>query len=244
MTAGGGAGETLAGRTALVTGASKGIGLAVAHALAAAGARVVLAARGAEALEAAARVCGGTPVAADVSTEAGVAAALAAAEAALGAAPDLVVHSAGAFGIAPVVETAPADFDRMLAVNLRGAFLVARAVLPAMLARRGGDLVLVGSVAGRTAFPGNGAYGASKFGLRGLHEVLLAETRGTGVRVTLVEPAATDTPLWDPLDPDARPDLPDRAAMLRPDDVARVVLFAARQPRHVRIPVVAVEAAG
>jgi NAD(P)-dependent dehydrogenase (short-subunit alcohol dehydrogenase family) len=236
--------DALAGRIALVTGASRGIGLAVSRSLAAAGARVAMAARTGHVLDAAADEIGGYPFIADVATEDGVRHVRDGIAALFGAGPDLVVHSAGAFGVAPVVETEPAAFDRMLAVNLRGAFLVARAFLPAMLAARGGDLVLVGSVAGRTGFPGNGAYSASKFGLRGLHEVLLQEMRGTGVRVTLVEPAATDTPLWDPLDPDARADLPSRASMLRPDDVARVVRFAAAQPPHVRIPVVAVEAAG
>jgi NADP-dependent 3-hydroxy acid dehydrogenase YdfG len=113
-----------------------------------------------------------------------------------------------------------------------------------MLARGHGHLVQLGSVAGRVAYPGNGAYSASKFGLRGLHEVLLQELRGTGVRATLVEPAATDTPLWDPLDPDGRDDLPSRAAMLRPEDVARAVVFAISQPRGVQIPVLAVEASG
>jgi NADP-dependent 3-hydroxy acid dehydrogenase YdfG len=94
------------------------------------------------------------------------------------------------------------------------------------------------------AYPENGAYSASKFGLRGLHEVLVQETRGTGVRATLVEPGATDTALWDPVDPDGRDDLPSRAQMLSPDDVARAVLFAATQPAGVEIPVIAVQSAG
>jgi NADP-dependent 3-hydroxy acid dehydrogenase YdfG len=119
-----------------------------------------------------------------------------------------------------------------------------RAFLPRMLRRGSGHVVHVGSVAGRVAFPENGAYSASKFGLRGLHEVLLQEIRGTGVRATLVEPAATDTPLWDAIDPDSRDDLPSRAAMLHPGDVARAVLFALAQPPHVRIPTIAIEAAG
>ena len=112
-----------------------------------------------------------------------------------------------------------------------------------MLERRGGLIVNVGSVAGRKAFPGNAAYSASKFGLRGFHEVLLEEVRGTGVRATLVEPAATDTPLWDPLDPDSDPGLPDRAAMLSPDDVAEAVLFVATRPESVRIPFLSIERA-
>jgi hypothetical protein len=88
-------------------------------------------------------------------------------------------------------------FDRMIAVNLRAAFLLMRAFVPGMLARGRGHIVTIGSVAGRQAFPSNGAYSASKFGVRGLHAVLAAELRGTGVRATFVEPAATDTPLWD-----------------------------------------------
>jgi NADP-dependent 3-hydroxy acid dehydrogenase YdfG len=129
-------------------------------------------------------------------------------------------------------------------VNLRGPFLLVRAFLPLMLRRRAGHLIHVGSVAGRVAFPENGAYSASKFGLRGLHEVLLQEIRGTGVRATLVEPAATDTSLWDAVDAQGKPGLPARESMLRPEDVARVVVFAAGQPRHVQIPTIAVEAAG
>jgi NAD(P)-dependent dehydrogenase (short-subunit alcohol dehydrogenase family) len=160
----------------------------------------------------------------------------------LGDAPDVLVSCAGAFSLAPLAETDPADFERQLAVNLRGPFLLIRAFLPLMLRRGAGHLIHVGSVAGRVAFPENGAYSASKYGLRGLHEVLLQEIRGTGVRATLVEPAATDTALWDAIG--AKPGLPERASMLRAEDVARVVLFAAAQPRHVQIPNVAVEAAG
>src|SRR5690606_29080118 len=122
-------------------------------------------------------------------------------------------------------------------------FLVIRALLPAMRERGEGLIVNVGSVAGRRALAGNGAYGASKFGLRGLHEVLVEEIRGTGVRATLVEPAATDTPLWDPLDPDTDPNLPGRADMLRPEDVAEAVVFVATRPPQVRIPLLQIERA-
>lgn len=227
-----------------MTGASSGIGLAVARELAAAGAWVGMVARRKTALSEAAAQVRGHAIPADVSTPEGVHTLATYLGELLGDAPDLVVSAAGAFALAPLDRAEPEDFDRMIAVNLRAPFLLVRAFLPAMLRRRSGHFVHVGSVAGRAAFPENGAYAASKFGLRGMHEVLRAELRGTGVRSTLVEPAATDTPLWDPLDPDARDDLPSRAAMLRPEDVARAVRFAALQPAGVQLSSIAVEAAG
>jgi NADP-dependent 3-hydroxy acid dehydrogenase YdfG len=234
---------TMQGKTALVTGASRGIGLAVARALLAEGAWVGMVARSADTLGRAAEEAGGHAIPADVSTPEGVHTLATYVDELLDDAPDLVVSAAGAFSLARLDRAEPADFDRQLAANLRGPFLLVRAFLPAMLQRRSGHIIHIGSVAGRAAFPENGAYSASKFGLRGLHEVLLQEIRGTGVRATLVEPAATDTPLWDPIDPDARADLPPRASMLRPEDVARAVLFAAQQPPAVQISSIAVQSA-
>ncbi len=233
--------ETLRGRTALVTGGSKGIGLAAARLLAAAGAGVHVLARDPAPAAATCVASGGDVWAADVTDDADVWSALDGLTERLGAPPDIVVVSAGSFAVSPLHETSVADFDRQLDVNLRGAFLVVRALLPAMLERGSGDVVQVGSVAGRRAFPANGAYSAAKFGLRGLHEVLIEELRGTGVRATLVEPAATDTPIWDPLDPDASDHLPSRADMLRAEDVAEAVLFAVTRPSHVRVPLLQIE---
>ena len=152
-----------------------------------------------------------------------------------------MVNAAGVFGLSPLAKATVKEFDEALAVNLRAPFLVNRALLPAMLERGEGLVVNVGSVAGRRAFPHNGVYSASKFGLRGMHEVLLEEIRGTGVRATLLEPSATDTPLWDPLDPDSDPALPDRSAMLSSDDVAEAVLWLATRPPHVRVPLLQIE---
>jgi NAD(P)-dependent dehydrogenase (short-subunit alcohol dehydrogenase family) len=239
----GGEGAALRGRTAAVVGASRGIGLATARALAAAGARVAMVARGEEELRARAREVGASAHPGDAASAEGVRRLADSLVEALGDAPDLIVHCAGAFALGPVAEMDPADFDAMLDANLRSPFLVLRAFLPRMLERGRGHAVLLGSVAGRTAFPGNGAYSASKFGLRGLHAVLLEELRGSGVRVTLVEPAATDTPLWDPLDPDADPGLPPRAAMLSPESVARAIVFAVAQPEEVEIPHLAIRSA-
>lgn len=228
----------LAGRTAVVTGASRGIGRAIAVALAGAGARVAMIARGADALRRAAEEVGGVAIPMDVTSVEEVRGLPALLAERLGGGPDVLVNSAGAFSIAPIVETDPAELELQLATNLVAPFLLIRAFLPGMMERGSGHVVNIGSVAGRTAFPGNGAYAASKFGLRGLHEVLAEELRGTRVHATLLEPAATDTPLWDPLDPDARDDLPSRASMLRPDDVARAVLFAVTQPPGVEVGVI------
>jgi 3-oxoacyl-[acyl-carrier protein] reductase len=110
----------------------------------------------------------------------------------------------------------------MLAVNLRGAVLCCRAVLPAMIARRRGTIINVGSVVPSRALTGSAAYTASKYGLLGVSRVLAEEMRAHGVRVGVLSAGATDTPLWD-----GRPTAPARARMLRPDQVAEAALLMA-----------------
>jgi NADP-dependent 3-hydroxy acid dehydrogenase YdfG len=230
------------GRAVLVTGASRGIGLAVSRALAAAGAWVGMVARTGADLERSALEVAGTAIRGDVSSAADVDAIAARVRELIGRAPDAVVNAAGAFALGSFTELDPADFDRQLDVNLRAPFLITRAFLPEMLARRSGHIVNIGSVAGRVALAGNAGSGASKYGLRGLHEVLAVELAGSGVRATWIEPAATDTNLWDALDPDSRDDLPARSQMLRADDVANAVVFALAQPGHVEIATLAIRA--
>jgi NADP-dependent 3-hydroxy acid dehydrogenase YdfG len=230
----------LGGRAALVSGASRGIGLATARALAAAGARVALVARSAGALADVARELraahGTDAVALPCDVRDPAAAGRAAAEAAerLGGI-DVLVNNAGVFPLAPVEETDPADFAAALDANLVAPLAFVRALLPGMRARGAGHVVTVGSVADRVAFPGNAAYAASKFGARGLHEVLRAELRGTGVRATLVSPGPVDTPLWDPIDPDTREGFTPRAMMLRAEDVADAILYAVTRPAHANV---------
>ena len=231
------------GRTALVTGASRGIGLEIARALAGAGAWVGMIARSRTTLGAYAEEIGAHAIPVDIASAEGVHNITSYVNELLGDAPDIVVNSAGAFDLAPLAETDPVAFDRQVAVNLRGPFLMIRAFLPMMLKRGNGHLINIGSVAGRIALPGNAAYGAAKFGLRGMHEVLTQEITGTGVRATLIEPAATDTPLWDPLDPDSRADLPSRNVMLRPEQVAQAVLFAASRPPEVEVSLLSLRSA-
>ena len=228
-------GAGLAGAQALVTGGSSGIGLAIARAFRRHGCQVVLVARGVEALQAAAAETQGIALAADVADEADVRRLRDRVNVTLGRLPDVLVNAAGAFDLAAITETPVETFDRMIAVNLRAPFLLAREFLPGMLARRSGHLVTIGSIAGRVAFPHNGAYSASKYGVRGLHAVLDTELRGTGVRATLIEPAATDTPLWNAVDRAAHPGLPPRESMLSPDDVAEAVIFAVTRPADVDV---------
>lgn len=148
---------------------------------------------------------------------------------------DILVNNAGLFPLAPIAETSAASFERTIAANLTGPFRVLQALLPGMRTAGRGHVVTIGSVADRRIFGGNGAYSASKFGARALHEVLREECAGSGVRTTLVSPAATDTPIWDPVDPDNSPGFPPRAAMLRADDVADAVLWAVTRPAHVNV---------
>lgn len=232
---------SLRGASVLVAGGSRGIGRAVVEAVAEVGGAVHVLCRDPSPVEAIAAASGGGVWPTDLTDDLAVWATIDALGERLGGPPTAVVNSAGAFALGPIARTSVADFDRMLDINLRGAFLVVRAVLPGLLERGTGRIVNIGSVAGRRALAGNGAYAASKFGLRGFHEVLVEELRGTGVGATLVEPAATDTPLWDPLDPDHDPALPPRSAMLHPSEVAEAVVFALTRPEQVRIPLLQIE---
>jgi NAD(P)-dependent dehydrogenase (short-subunit alcohol dehydrogenase family) len=220
----------LAGQVALVTGASRGIGAAVADALASAGVQVIRVARS---------LADGAhgrfeDVRCDLTEPAQVER-LAAGVLQRHGAPAIVVSNAGAFLLRPLETTGIDELDQQLAVNLRAPFAVAKAFLPAMRDAGMGTFITVGSVADHVGFPENAAYAASKYGLRGLHETLVAEFRGTGVRLTLVSPGATDTAAWDPIDPDHRAGFTPRAGMLRPADVADAILFVASRPEHVHI---------
>jgi NAD(P)-dependent dehydrogenase (short-subunit alcohol dehydrogenase family) len=220
----------LEGRTALITGASRGIGAAVAELFAGEGARVIRVAR---TLKPGSR--GKFQDLACDLTNADAVARLAADILAKDGAPDIVVSNAGAFLLRRLEDTTAAELELQLATNLKAPFAVARAFLPAMRKAGRGSFITVGSVADHTGYAENAAYAASKYGLRGLHETLLEEYRGTGVRLTLVSPGPTDTAAWDPVDPDSREGFIPRAGMLRPSDVAEAILFVATRPEQVLI---------
>jgi ribitol 2-dehydrogenase len=224
----------LAGRTAVVTGGSRGIGRAVAELLAANGARLTLLARDADALGRAAGELDARAIPCDVANDADIERALDA----IGDAPDILINNAGLFQPRPLDDTSPAALAAALEVNLVAPFRFVHAIVPRMRARGNGDIVSIGSIADHQAFPGNAAYGASKHGLRALHEVMRTELRGTGIRVTLISPGPVDTSLWDEIDPDSREGFTPRSRMLSPNAVAAAVLFAVSQPRDVDVELV------
>lgn len=227
----------LEGRTALVTGASRGIGAAIAASLAGAGARVALVARTREKLEQVARLIGhdAIVVAADLADEKSAASAAAEIRDAFGGAPDILVNNAGLFRIVEISEMGVKDFADVLRTNLLAPFLMLHEFLPSMRERQSGHVVTIGSSADRRIFAGNGAYSATKYGMRAVHEVLREETRGTGVRTTLISPAGVNTDIWEPIRFLGVSEPPDRSAMLDPVVVADAVLYAVTRPQSVNI---------
>jgi meso-butanediol dehydrogenase/(S,S)-butanediol dehydrogenase/diacetyl reductase len=205
----------LAGKSAVVTGAARGIGRAIAEALAAEGARVVLADLGKRADEKsgrwdyelasaselektaeAIRTRGGEAVAVDVDVadKAACARMVDAACASFGTV-DLLVNNAGLVKMGFIADYAEADWDRLFAVNTKGAFLCTQAALPA-LGRQGGAVVNIASIAGKRGYAGMAAYCASKFALVGLTQALAAELAGMGIRVNAVCPGFLATAMW------------------------------------------------
>ena len=222
--------ETLAGRRALVTGASSGIGAATARMLVEAGARVALAARDGDGLaDVARRLDGATSHACDVRDERQVARAVRDAAEAMGGI-DLVVPAAGLGRFAAVEDTPPDEWREILDTNLTGTFLVFRETLPHVRRARG-HLFAIASIAATRPFAQSAAYCASKAGVRALAAVVAEEVRREGVRVTTIIPGAVDTPFWDR----AGGTELDRSRMLRPDDVARAILRAAAEPETTSI---------
>jgi 3-oxoacyl-[acyl-carrier protein] reductase len=208
---------------ALVTGAGRGIGRAVALALAREGAHVGLmglTAAHLTAVEKEVRALGvrGVVLPGDVADEGSVARCVTAAEQELGPV-DVLVNNAGVYAHGPVDRLDALVFDHTIAVNLRGPFLMARAVLPGMKSRRRGHVVNVASTAALRGFAGGAAYCASKFGLAGLSQAMLQDVRGHDVRVTCILPSTVAT------DMARRGDfLKDAAKAIRPEDVAQAVV--------------------
>ena len=187
----------LTDRVAVVTGASRGIGRAIALALAGEGAQLVLAGRSVDALEQTRKLTADTGrdplvVPTDITVPDQVEALARATLAALGGV-DVLVNNSGIGGpSAPLWEVDPADWEATMAVNVTGTYLCCRAFLPAMVARRSGSVVIIGSMTGKRPLVGRTPYAASKMALVGLARTLAAETGSYGVRVNVVSPGPVE----------------------------------------------------
>ena len=189
--------ESLAGRVALVTGASRGIGQAIALRLAGLGASVAICGRDKKALESTAteakRLAGRVwSQITDVTQADEVEALVSKAESELGPI-SILVNNAGIGWFGPLQERTEAEWDQVLNTNLRAVFLVSRAVIPSMIQQGFVDIVNIGSLAGKNTFAGGGIYCASKWGLRGLSGCMAEDLREHGIRVSLISPGSVAT---------------------------------------------------
>jgi len=229
--------RSLEGRTAVVTGASRGIGAGIAEALSREGVRVALVARTeAKLAEKASAIKGSIPVVCDVTDPKSIERATKRISSEMKGPPDILVNNAGLFRVAVADETSGETFIEVINTNLVAPFLFVRAFLSDMKKRKSGHIITLGSIADRTIYTGNAAYSAAKFGLRAVHEVLRAELRGSGVKTSLISPAATNTEMWNGItitDPAGKPH--STRPMLEPDDVVRAVMFALTQPERVNV---------
>jgi len=225
-------GVELAGKTAIVTGGGTGIGRGVALALAAQGVRVVICGRRLEPLREAITTIvsnggSGRAFKADVSREGDVRELIEATVAAFGTV-DILVNNAGIDGGAAIHEHDVLTWDRVMAVNLRGPFLLARAVLPIMRAQGSGHIINISSESGLEYYPANGAYGVSKHALNALGEFIQRENQELGIRVNTICPGMviSEMSAGFPLD---------ESKCLYPEDIAELVLWLLTRRTNVKI---------
>jgi 3-oxoacyl-[acyl-carrier protein] reductase len=213
----------LKNKVALVTGAGRGIGKAIAVALAKAGCRTVLTARTAAQLELVERELGANgaealSITSDLTRDEEIYRLLAEAQRAYGPV-DILINNAGWGKKSTIVRANLNDWDQTLRVNLRASMLLTKMVLPGMIERNSGAVINISSISGKSGEAGSSAYAASKFGLIGFTQSLYEEVREHGIKVSVILPGFVDTPM-----------IPavkhlDRSKMIRPEDVADAVLF-------------------
>lgn len=224
----------LIGRIALVTGASTGIGRVIATTLSSHGATIAACSRslpGLEALQNEIEAKHGKIIisSVDVRDENAVQRFVSHIQTTVGPI-DLLIANAGLGIFKPVIEMTTEEFDEQIATNLRGVFLSTKAVLPSMLDRKFGDIVIVSSLAGKNSFATGAAYCASKFGVRGYAHSLMLEVRTSNVRVITICPGSVDTPFFD-----GTHLTPSREKILAANDVADVLVSALLAPRRAMV---------
>ncbi len=220
--------ENLAGKVALVTGASRGIGAAVARALDGQGVRLGLASRSGDDLG----ILGAVAQPCDVRDPAALASIVAATVARFGRL-DLLVVNAGVGAYGPFLDLPQEDLEAMIDVNVKGALYAVRAALPELMKSDAADIVTIASEAGRRGLPYEATYCASKFAQVGLTRALDHELREHGIRCTSVCPGGVATDFA--MGHGRTPDMPELAGMMVPTDVAETVLFVLTRPRTFRI---------
>ncbi len=220
--------QPLAGKVAIVTGASRGIGKAISILLAQSGSRVVLAARSEPQLKSVSEEISGqngealvipTDLTVDKEMERLVQQTLKE-----WGSVDVLINNAGLGKVAPVVKAKVSDWDETFRVNLRAPMFLSKLVLPTMMERGEGSIINISSVSGKSGQANGSAYSASKFGLMGFTQSLYEEVRNYGIRVSAICPGFVDTPMI----PQMR--RMDRSKMIRPEDIAQTVLFVLTSP--------------
>jgi short-subunit dehydrogenase len=228
---------TLSGKKALVTGASSGIGKSVALALLKSGVDVALVSRSASEALALELTHGlsatATAYALDLADLPSVAAKISAIvnDFSNKSGIDILINSAGMGYVGEIIDTPLADWQHTLDLNLTSVFQCIQSVLPAMRSQRSGTIINVASIAAKQAFPGWGAYSASKFALLGLTQALAAEERSHGIKVMAICPGSVDTPLWDTLPTEVAANF-DRQTMLSADSVAECIMTMLTLPSN------------
>ncbi|ODT11487.1 MAG: glucose dehydrogenase [Kaistia sp. SCN 65-12] len=227
---------SVAGKVMIVTGASSGIGRAAARRFAAEGARLVLVARSADKLEALAKELGGETLAipADLSKAADIERVVAEAEAHFGRI-DILFANAGSYVTGDVAEGDPDEWDRVIGVNVNGVFRMVRAVLPGMIARRAGDIVVTSSISGHQAIHWEPVYSATKHAVQSFVHGVRRQVAPHNVRVGALAPGIVLNELWGINDPAEIERRAEAHEGLRSEDIADALLFMVTRPPNATI---------
>ena len=221
----------LKGNVAIVTGASKGIGKAIAVTLAKEGVKVVLAARNAELLSEIQKEISETEghavaIPTDVTSENAVKNLMIETNKRFNRI-DILINNAGVGFFSNVVDMNIEDYEAMMNINLKGAFLCSRGVLPTMMKQKRGEIINIASLAGKNSFAGGSVYSATKWGLIGFARSLMLEVRNHNIRVVTICPGSVNTNFNDTER--------DNPQIIQPEDVAETVLFALTMPNRVNV---------